>query len=240
MKTILRSIVGITGLAIALICASPAQAGLSGYNPCDGPNHPTYDWMDGWRYWPRVLPHVWIGTSVENQKTADERIPHSRKVPAAVRYVMLTPREEIDLRPKAPDTYGQLGTCYRGVDPVALTASPDRVLNCFPRIGWAIVSGDTEPLHPDCVRSLRDQCQAAGVPFWFEGWGEWAPGNFGPGGDLYDRDRTKIESGMFDYSGHWNSGGPNPFRQTMDRVGKKAAGRTLDGREWNELPEVGK
>ncbi|MCB0856807.1 MAG: hypothetical protein KDB57_01660 [Solirubrobacterales bacterium] len=45
MKTILRSIVGITGIAIALVCASPAQAGLSGYNPCDGPNHPTYEWM---------------------------------------------------------------------------------------------------------------------------------------------------------------------------------------------------
>ena len=108
------------------------------------------------------------------------------------------------------------------------------------RIEWIIAGGESgpnaRPMHPDWVRALRDQCAAAGVPLHFNQWGEWAPGNGGPGGDLYPRDRTKLESGMFTYSGVWTPGGPNSFRQTMDRVGTKAAGRLLDGVEHNGVP----
>lgn len=81
-------------------------------------------------------------------------------------------------------------------------------------IHWVIVGGESgrqaRPMHPEWARSIRDQCVAAGVPFHFKQWGEWGPG-FLDRGDV---------------------GG-------LRHVGKKAAGRLLDGREWNELPREG-
>ena len=66
------------------------------------------------------------------------------------------------------------------------------------------------PACPDWFRAARDWCRRAKVPFWFKQWGEWGP---------YGQASV----------GH---------RNALKRVGKKAAGRRLDGREWNELPEV--
>ncbi|KKM61107.1 hypothetical protein LCGC14_1535100, partial [marine sediment metagenome] len=63
------------------------------------------------------------------------------------------------------------------------------------------------PSIPEWFRSLRDQCQAAGVPYFFKQWGEWAPA-------------------------------PNRTGLCMERIGKKAAGRLLDGRTWDQFPEV--
>ena len=77
-------------------------------------------------------------------------------------------------------------------------------------INWVICGGESgpgaRPMHPDWARSLRDQCKAAGVAFHFKQWGEFAP--------------------------------DDPFAKhtAMRRIGKKTAGRLLDGREWNELP----
>lgn len=89
-------------------------------------------------------------------------------------------------------------------------------------IDWVIVGGESgrgaRPMHSDWVRSLRDQCAAVGVPFLFKQWGEWsAPGNSFPDGrpNLAESD----ELARF-------------------RVGKKAAGRMLDGRTHDEFPEV--
>jgi protein gp37 len=83
--------------------------------------------------------------------------------------------------------------------------------------GWWIICGGesgpkARPMHPDWVRSLRDQCAAADVPFLFKQWGEWAPNYLTENGE-------RIESTMW-----------------MDRMGKKAAGRLLDGREHSEFP----
>jgi protein gp37 len=75
-------------------------------------------------------------------------------------------------------------------------------------------------MHPDWARSLRDQCQAAGVPFMFKQWGEWAP-NFPPC-------RAAGNAPL-----HWIDGD-----NYVMRVGKKAAGRLLDGRTWDEVPPV--
>ena len=77
---------------------------------------------------------------------------------------------------------------------------------------------------PDWFRSVRDQCQAAGVPFFFKQWGEWHPGwesmNYAQAESYFEGKATVALS-----SGH-----------TMGRVGKKAAGALLDGREWREFP----
>jgi protein gp37 len=76
---------------------------------------------------------------------------------------------------------------------------------------WVICGGETgsgaRPMRPDWVRSLRDQCQASGTPFFFKSWGEWGPDGIS-------------------------------CSPVLRRVGKKAAGRLLDEREYSEYPEV--
>lgn len=192
---------------------------------------------DGWP------PNAWLGVTVVNQEEADRDIPrllkakHELRIPRVFLSIepMLGPIDlhEIDLDGHRC-IWPLLGT--RGCEDDDGVAVSD-----LPAIDWVICGGESgkgaRPMHPDWARSLRDQCATAGVPFMFKQWGEWAPGNAGHGGDLYDRDRTKIESGMFTYNDDWVSGGPNPFRQTMDRIGKHAAGRLLDGVEHNGRPQ---
>ena len=106
-------------------------------------------------------------------------------------------------------------------------------------IHQVIVGGESgpgaRPLHPDWARSIRDQCQAAGVSFFFKQWGAWVPsaakpirGNHTGGGIFLKRD------GCYGDQGAWWDGNA----EALDKVGKKQAGRLLDGREWNEMPEV--
>lgn len=91
-------------------------------------------------------------------------------------------------------------------------------------ISWCIVGGESgpnaRPMHPDWVRSLRDQCQAAGVPFFLKQWGEWEEETFS------DEHAAIPDSRTFAFGDG----------VTMVRTGKKAAGRLLDGKTWNELP----
>jgi protein gp37 len=106
-------------------------------------------------------------------------------------------------------------------------------------IDWVVAGGESgpgaRPMHPDWVRSLRDQCQAAGVPFLFKQWGEWAPHPHPP------KHGTNTGAGIFlRPDGVWGNQGDfwDGKAQAMDRVRKHVAGRMLDGREWNEYPEV--
>lgn len=89
----------------------------------------------------------------------------------------------------------------------------------YPRLDWVIVGGESgpgaRPVHPDWVRSLRNQCVRAGVPFFFKQWGEWAPLDFG--GDVRPGQEIRPDIGMI-------------------RVGKKAAGRLLSGSTWDQMP----
>lgn len=94
-------------------------------------------------------------------------------------------------------------------------------------------------MHPDWVRALRDQCKEAGVPFFFKSFGDWQVASYENG--HFDSDMTKNAAHWVDYASgslHKPSskGLNNPV--AMVRVGKKATGRLLDGREWNEFPEV--
>lgn len=85
-------------------------------------------------------------------------------------------------------------------------------------------------MHPDWVRSLRDQCQAYGVAFHFKQWGEWSAEPLVGKADgcfLGDRFTTDIP---------WNPGGHPDVARCMARIGKRAAGRQLDGRTWDEMP----
>lgn len=191
-----------------------------------------------------IYRNVWLGVSVEDQASADERIPLLLQTPAAVRFLSIEPLlGPVDLRPKAPEAYSILGKFYGTgtFDPSGMSPAPDRVLNCFPKIDWVIVGGESghhaRPLHPDWARSIRDQCQAADVPFFFKQWGEWAPhgsphdnlhGGLTPSGEFMRM--GKLPRGIGRHHDHRYS--------TMYRVGKKAAGRLLDGREWSEFPAI--
>lgn len=175
------------------------------------------------KVWP--LPHVWLGTSVEDQKAADERIPHLLRAPAAVRFL----------------------SCEPLLGPVDLTAIErwrDEPLSALeeqvgwverPRIDWVIAGGESgpaaRPMHPDWARSLRDQCSVAGVPFFFKQWGAWGEVDF-------DEDNPATAP-----AGQWLNlaGGQGFHGEALVRVqrrGKRAAGRELDGRTWDEFPQV--
>jgi protein gp37 len=112
-------------------------------------------------------------------------------------------------------------------------------------------------MHPEWDRLLRDQCQAAGVPFLFKQWGEWAPVCEmseeaidacyfpAPGRHPEASRRRKVDQCVLHSGGRKFDGTAMyelpAFEQgsgamTMMRVGKKAAGRMLDGREWTEFP----
>lgn len=150
--------------------------------------------------WGGGWPNVGLGVTAENQDMADLRIPALLDIPARLRFVSCEPL---------------LGAI------------------CLPQttaLDWIIVGGETgphaRPVHLDWVRSLRDQCQAAGVSFTFKSWGEWV-----------DMD-SAIAGGYNRYS---HSRQTHRFSDTalpMVRVGHKLAGRTLDGRVWDEKPEV--
>jgi protein gp37 len=164
--------------------------------------------------WP--LPNVWLGVSDEGNQHL--RLDILRQTPAAVRFVSFEP---LIFNPGAVDLTG---------------------------IDWAICGGESgpgaRPMHPDWARGLRDQCVAAGVPFFFKQWGEWKggdqhlsaghgikPGSVGP-----ERVRwlqTDGRSAPCVSSPVGFELGPNNL---VTRVGKKATGHLLDGVEWHQFP----
>lgn len=161
----------------------------------------------------KPLPNLWLGVTAENQRRADERIPVLLDTPAARRFVSVEP---------------MLG-------PVDLS----QWLGRSGGLDWVICGGETgpgaRPVHPDWVRSLRDQCQIAGVPFFFKSWGEWREANM----DLPVRG-TKFGCFMGDtFVPDYGNVFPQRYPEhiNMTRIGKSNAGRILDGRTWDEEPE---
>ena len=126
-------------------------------------------------YFPNGLPsEIWVGSTVEDQQRAEERLPILTQVKASVRFLSCEPLfEEVILK----DEWLQ-------------------------NIEWVIAGGESgnkaRVANPDWFRSLRDQSVNAGIPFHFKQWGEWD--------------------------------------ENMTRIGKKKAGRVLDGRTWDEHP----
>lgn len=173
-------------------------------------------------YWP--LPNVWLGVSAEDQRRADLRIPALLDTPAAVRFISAEPLlGPIDLSRFVEDDGEKFD---------------------LPPLSWVIVGGESgpgaRPMHPDWARSLRDQCVAAGVPFLFKQWGEWAPNQHPPLRacvcDWYDGREADICR-----NDPCRKLSKPPYvddpRAQMQRVGKKRAGRELDGRTWDQYPE---
>lgn len=180
---------------------------------------------DLWAGWP--LPQVWLGTSIESNRYV-WRANHLRATEAAVRWLSLEP---------------------------LLGPLPDLDLT---GIDWVVVGGESgpgaRPMHPQWVRDIRDRCLAEGVPFLFKQWGEYRPAAIRDddsdqmvGGRVYDNPRGGTASPAFRTApGQWRLMRPGERRQNGDtmldddtiaiRLGKKRAGRTLDGRTWDQFP----
>ena len=192
------------------------------------------------------LPNIWLGVTVCNQAEADEKIPLLLQVPAAVRFVSIEPMlgpvdlmriqsvcagsgEDFDFNALSVDPYAEDGLR-------ALWFEDDDEGR---GLDWVICGGETgpraRPMHPDWVRSLRDQCVAAGVPFFFKGWGRYATKcrcylNL----RLTSRGKHAVERhGGYDCPIHdW----PKLYENSNDAPDGLYAGRVLDGRTWEEMP----
>ncbi|MBF2715689.1 phage Gp37/Gp68 family protein [Agrobacterium vitis] len=176
------------------------------------------------------LPNVWLGVSVEDQARADQRITILLETPAAIHWMSAEPL----------------------IGPVVVN----------PWLDWVVAGGESgrnaRPMHPDWVISLRDQCAAAGVPFLFKQWGEWHTAayrttdeepvfrQFTTFDQWVNKASTWINGGIcLDRTGRQLKIGGDFMRARdegtfpvtiMHRLGKKAAGRMLDGVEHNGFP----
>lgn len=186
--------------------------------------------------WP--LPNVWLGVSVENQETANERIPILLKTSAAVRWISAEPLlGPVDVYGGDPDPRLDGAVAGPGVSLEPFWDANGR--GPYPGIDWVVVGGESGPraraTNPIWVRSLRDQCTAAGVPFFFKQWGEWAPGDDIEANGIAPIGWYESEPSDGGVPCHtWLTATPIP--EDVYRVGKRAAGRLLDGREWSEYP----
>lgn len=138
------------------------------------------------------LDNAWLGVSISTSLEM-WKADILEKIPATIRFVSLEPLlEDVPLK--------------------------------IGKLNWVIVGGESgpkaRPMQPDWARSIRDQCVATGVPFYFKQWGEWWPEN-------------QIDS----YVVHC-SHPPFRFEDGLKsfRVGKKKAGDLLDGKEWKQYP----
>lgn len=204
--------------------------------------------------------NVWLGATICDQNEADRDIAKLLATHAAVRFLSIEPMlgpincADIDEGGVGEETIPR--EYWTDVDDddsppaLALNSLTGERWQRFgewsedgPRIDWIIVGGESgphaRPMHPDWVRSLRDQCDAAGVAFLFKQWGEHLP--------EFDRDRDDPDWRVCDEwarkPGRWiNAAGGQGFHgdrvHYAHRVGKKATGRMLDGVEHNGFPRV--
>lgn len=200
-----------------------------------------------------TLPNVWLGVSVEDQQRADERIPDLLATPAAVRFLSCEPLlGPVELpfnahsswcpvcRAIVPDSLGSPHEASHGIsigdrfDPARHCASPYDLLH------WVIAGGESgpraRPMHPDWARSLRDQCAAAGVPFFFKQWGAYGPaltpsGRVDPRHFRNGKGFTALPGGSF-------TDRPVPNATFMGRGPKGLHEPLLDGERHLAMPEV--
>ncbi len=182
--------------------------------------------LSGWKQLPWPWPNVWLGATVANQEEADRDIVKLLQVPAEFRFLSMEP------------LLGHVVLDPQLIVPIEGTSQHGQRF-----IDWIIVGGESgvaaRPMSIQWARALRDQCSAAGVPFFFKQWGEWAPARPRPSGTP-----GRFAFGDFQHAPdrfHLTDQYPRQFtmfgaRCVLQRVGKKAAGRMLDGTEHKGFP----
>ena len=181
----------------------------------DASSHLARDWKEAARAvwhseeWP--LPNVWLGVSVEDQARADERRDDLDATPAAVRFVSYEP----------------------ALGPVDWTG--------WEWLDWLISGGESGPKarpgHPEWFRDARDFCGAHAIAYLHKQNGEFAPGEIA--GDYLDPERRA--KGMSYFNDRWDECWSEPDGHCDDepdvyRIGKKRAGRLLDGVTHDGVP----
>lgn len=197
--------------------------------------------------------NVWLGATIVNQEEADRDIPKLLAVPAARRFLSMEPLlETVDIsrfmwpvHPRWPGKYRSPADAI--ADGAEVTYHRQGLVGAWVKfVDWVIVGGESgpgaRPMHPDWARTLRDQCVAAGVPFLFKQWGDHHPSHMHDDkaagctreptalhitGAQEHRTIEAMEKIVTGRSKGWVG---------MCRLGKKAAGRHLDGRTWDEVP----
>jgi protein gp37 len=195
---------------------------------------PLEEWARAWLkgYEPA---NVWVGASVEDQQRVVERIPRLLKIPAKIRFLscepLLGPLEFSNVT-KRSDAVAQLGK------------------KALDGIHWVICGGESgseaRPMHPEWVRSMRNQCKAAGVPFFFKQWGEWIARSqylyvgyeeitkAFLAGRKFKSAVMRREGGIDESLGEAYTS--NDDDSAIVHIGKQLAGRLLDGQLHDEYP----
>lgn len=216
----------------------------------------TLDCDSGLDFCTLPLPNVWLGVSAEDQRRADERVPDLLATPAAVRFVSAEPLlgpidfTRIEARSTGTLTDGDFAhpkridalTGWAGHYPSPTVFHPRS--HRVAALSWIIVGGESgpnaRPMHPAWARSIRDQCAAAGVAYHFKQHGAWAAIDQSAGADAAGwegRGDWMILSADGDLDipdDRWPDEAAGEV--AVVRVGKKVAGRLLDGVEHNGMP----
>lgn len=195
---------------------------------CMWPVHPSGIHQEGMSF---IESHrrnnVWLGTSVESQEYADKRIPELLKCRdlSPVLFLSCEPLVgPLDLEyPESLFPKGPPMCCDgRECGCMGLPCEPPAYL--YKGIDWLITGGESgpeaRPNHLAWFRSLRDQAERNHIPFHFKQWGEWGPESTATPAQINNASYEVCENG-----------------ERLYRVGKKAAGRMLDGVEHNAFPE---
>ena len=229
MVTYFRDVVNRHEAKAAWVRQEVARAWLP-HEPAPAPEDDRFLWPPDW-----PMRNVWLGVPVEEQATADARIPLLPQTPAAVRWVSYEPAlASVDFSRWVFDRKAEVNRLING--PAMLNRDQAEASVSYP-LDWLVVGGesgrDARPPHPDWFRSARNQCGAVGVPFFFKQWGEWREHpepplhGYNNGAGLY-----VLPNGRLGFQGDYWSGAA----AGMDKVGKKTAGDLLDGQEWKEWP----
>lgn len=167
----------------------------------------------------RPWPNIWLGTTVEDQQRADERIPALVGIPAAIRFLSCEPLVgPVDIHGALP----------------YMSALPD----------WVICGGESggrkaRPMHPDWAREIRDQCAQAGIQFHFKQWGSWAPDHEAPELTMTpDGTLREVDELVYTPAGDcWDLSTGGVAISYKGQSGK-SGGRLLDYRQHDDVPGV--
>ncbi len=204
-----------------------------------------YTWIEGWLEG-NAPANVWLGATIVNQAEANRDIEKTLMTPARRRFLSMEPLlGPVDLRawfdPTGVCCMREMQSCEGCPADAPWIHGPtteyaeDGTGYRSPEIDWVIVGGESgagaRAMHPEWAHELRDQCAAYGVPFLFKQWGEWLPAET-------DIDSYAVANDGSDRELDGRLRLMTIGSQQFLRVGKRAAGRLLDGRTHDEFPEA--